>query len=182
MKKFKFAVAAVLTAAMMAGGTVMAAGSPSASTTTVTTSSSEAAAPTVKESWIPRAHGYQAVKGVRFTSDYAETEKDDVATTYAASTKEEATTVLEDYVAANASSAAVKFGPYKVRMYRKGVSIWDGFGTFKFSMGVGTKYDGQTATVFQIHKDGSITAVPVVVSGGKVTVSTQDMGTFYVVL
>ena len=67
-------------------------------------------------------------------------------------------------------------------MYRKGVSIWDGFGTFKFSVGVGTKYNGKTATIYQIHKDGSITTTSAVVTGGKVDVSVMDMGTFYVVL
>ena len=184
MKRVRLAVAVVLTAAMLAGGTVMAAGSPSSTTTAVTASTSSASTETTAatENWIPRAHGYQAVKQVRFTSDYSDTEKGTLATAYAASTKEEATTVLQDYVDKNAAATATKFGPYKIRMYRKGVSIWDGFGTFTFNIGVGSKYDGKTATVYQIHKDGTVTTTTVTVTGGKVTVSTKDMGTFYVVL
>lgn len=184
MKRVRLAAAVVLTATMLAGGTVMAGGSPSSTTTAVTASTSSASTETtaVTENWIPRAHGYQAVKQVRFTSDYSDTEKGTVATVYAASTKEEATTVLQDYVDKNAAATATKFGPYKIRMYRKGVSIWDGFGTFKFNIGVGSKYDGKTATVYQIHKDGTVTTTTVTVTGGKVTVSTKDMGTFYVVL
>ena len=108
MKRVRLAVAVVLTAAMLAGGTVMAAGSPSSTTTAVTASTSSASTETtaVTENWIPRAHGYQAVKQVRFTSDYIDTEKGTVATAYAASTKEEATTVLQDYVDKNAAAVS----------------------------------------------------------------------------
>ena len=181
MKRLSISAVAVMTSFLIAGTSAMAAGSPSSTATSVTSNKSGIQTTAVTENWIPRGHSFQAVNQVRFTSAYKEADKDVLATAYAASKKELATTVLQNYVDA-AAPAAQKFGPYKIRMYRKGVSIWDGFGTFKFSIGVGSKYNGKTATIYQIHKDGSITTTSAVVTGGKVDVSVMDMGTFYVVL
>lgn len=179
-RKFTAALAAVLTATMVFGTTVMAAPSPSVKTTEVT--ASENAAPAAEaNAYIPRGGSYQEVAGVRFSSDYSETTDNKViATSYKASEKDAATQALTDYVAAASTSTGKTFGPYKLRMYKAGKSIWDGFGTFKYTVGVGNKYDGQTATVYQIHKDGSVTATQVVVSHGKINIAVQDMGTFMI--
>lgn len=184
-RKFTAALAAVLTATMVFGTTVMAAPSPSVKTTEVTASENAApanAAPAAEaNAYIPRGGSYQEVAGVRFSSDYSETTDNKViATSYKASEKDAATKALTDYVAAASTSTGKTFGPYKLRMYKAGKSIWDGFGTFKYTVGVGNKYDGQTATVYQIHKDGSVTATQVVVSHGKVNIAVQDMGTFMI--
>lgn len=181
-KKFTAALATVLTATMVFGTTVMAAPSPSASTTAVKSTATETSAPAEPvNAYIPRGGSYQEVSGVRFSSDYTEvTDNKAVATSYKASEKDAATKALTDYVAAASTSTGKTFGPYKLRMYKAGKSVWDGFGTFKYTVGVGNKYDGQTATVYQIHKDGSVTATQVVVSHGKVTIAVQDMGTFLI--
>ena len=181
-KKFTAALATVLTATMVFGTTVMAAPSPSASTTAVKSTATETSAPAeTVNAYIPRGRSYQEVSGVRFSSDYTEvTETKAVATSYKASEKDAATKALTDYVATASTSTGKTFGPYKLRMYKAGKSVWDGFGTFKYTVGVGNKYDGQTATVYQIHKDGSVTATQVVVSHGKVTIAVQDMGTFLI--
>ena len=181
-KKFTAALATVLTATMVFGTTVMAAPSPSASTTAVKSTATETSAPAeTVNAYIPRGGSYQEVSGVRFSSDYTEvTDNKAVATSYKASEKDAATKALTDYVATASTSTGKTFGPYKLRMYKAGKSVWDGFGTFKYTVGVGNKYDGQTATVYQIHKDGSVTATQVVVSHGKVTIAVQDMGTFLI--
>lgn len=178
-KKFTAALAGVLAATMVFGTTVMAAPSPSASTTEVKTETTATAA---VNAYIPRGgNSYQEVSGVRFQSDYTEvTEKNAIATSYKASEKDAATKALEEYAAADSTSTGKTFGPYKLRMYKAGKSIWDGFGTFKYTIGVGNKYDGQTATVYQIHKDGSVTTTQVTVVNGKLAISVQDMGTFLV--
>lgn len=179
-KKFTAALAGVLAATMVFGTTVMAAPSPSASTTEVKTETSTASANA--NAYIPRGgNSYQEVAGVRFQSDYTEvTEKNAVATSYKASEKDAATKALEEYVAAASTTTGKTFGPYKLRMYKSGKAIWDGFGTFKYTIGVGNKYDGQIATVYQIHKDGSVTSTQVTVVNGKLAISVEDMGTFLV--
>ena len=145
MKRLSISAVAVMTSFMIAGTSAMAAGSPSSTATSVTSNKSGIQTTAVTENWIPRGHSFQAVNQVRFTSAYKEADKDVLATAYAASKKELATTVLQNYVDA-------------------------------------AKYNGKTATIYQIHKDGSITTTSAVVTGGKVDVSVMDMGTFYVVL
>ena len=96
----------------------MAAGSPSSTATSVTSNKSGIQTTAVTENWIPREHSFQAVNQVRFTSDYKEADKDVLATAYAASKKELATTVLQNYVDA-AAPAAQKFGPNLGCSYRR---------------------------------------------------------------
>ncbi len=182
-KKLTAAVAGVLAATMVFGTSVFAANSPSTSKTEVKASTTtESAAPAAAvNAYIPRTSGgYQAVEGVRFQSDYSSvTDSKAVATSYKADAKDAATVALEEYVAAS-SATGKTFGPYKLRMYKAGKAVWNGFGTFKYSVGVGNKYDGQTATVFQIHQDGSVTTTQVTVVNGKVNISVEDMGTFMI--
>ena len=80
------------------------------------------------------------------------------------------------------SGGKTVIGPFKLRMYIAGVSVWSGFGTFTSVYGVGNGYEGRNVTIYQIHKDGSVTAASAVVSGGKVAVTMDDMGSFAIVI
>ena len=80
------------------------------------------------------------------------------------------------------SGGKTVLGPFKLRMYVAGVSVWSGFGTFTSTYGVGNGYEGRNVTIYQIHKDGSVTAASAVVSGGKVSVTMDDMGSFAIVV
>ncbi len=80
------------------------------------------------------------------------------------------------------SGGKTVIGPFKLRMYVAGVSVWSGFGTFTSTYGVGNGYEGRSVTIYQIHKDGSVTAASSVVSGGKVSVTMDDMGSFAIVV
>ena len=88
---------------------------------------------------------------------------------------------LMSYVNAVSGGKTV-IGPFKLRMYVAGVSIWSGFGTFTSTYGVGNGYEGRSVTIYQIHQDGSVTAASSVVSGGKVSVTMDDMGSFAIVV
>ncbi|WP_034485161.1 hypothetical protein [Butyrivibrio fibrisolvens] len=88
---------------------------------------------------------------------------------------------LMSYVNAVSGGRTV-IGPFKLRMYVAGVSIWSGFGTFTSTYGVGNGYEGRSVTIYQIHQDGSVTAASSVVSGGKVSVTMDDMGSFAIVV
>lgn len=88
---------------------------------------------------------------------------------------------LMTYVNAVSGGKTV-IGPFKLRMYVAGVSVWSGFGTFTSTYGVGNGYEGRSVTIYQIHKDGSVTAASSVVSGGKVSVTMDDMGSFAIVV
>ncbi len=88
---------------------------------------------------------------------------------------------LMSYVNAVSGGKTV-IGPFKLRMYVAGVSIWSGFGTFTSTYGVGNGYEGRSVTIYQIHKDGSVTAASSIVSGGKVSVTMDDMGSFAIVV
>lgn len=80
------------------------------------------------------------------------------------------------------SGGKTVIGPFKLRMYVAGVSVWSGFGTFTSTYGVGNGYEGRNVTIYQIHKDGSVTAASSVVVGGKVSVTMDDMGSFAIVV
>ena len=124
------------------------------------------------------------VGSVKIAADYNNvTVPNAVGTAVSAPAKEAATSVLTDYV--NAQLATVPgtiVGTYKLRLYKAGVALTKDFGTMPVSFGVGNKYDGKTATVYQIHADGTITATVVTVVKGKVSLPITEMGSFAVVI
>jgi len=95
--------------------------------------------------------------------------------------KDSITDALRNYVSANDNSGYL-VGPFKIRMYIAGNAIWSGFGTFSQSFGVGNGYEGRTAIVYQIHRDGTVTATTTTVIGGQVHVTVNEMGSFMVVI
>ncbi len=183
-RKISSAIAAVLVGSMVIGSTVFAADSSTTTNTAATSivESTEAKAGTTIYA-VPTAknEGTATVEGTRVTVNYSEvTVPGTIETVVAAPAKEEATKVLEEYVAANSTGRVVVKA--KIRLYKAGKSLNSDFGVLKESVGVGNKYDGKTATVFQIHQDGSITATEVVVENGKVNFTVTDLGTFMIVI
>jgi hypothetical protein len=184
-RKVTSIIAAVLVGSMIVGSTVFAADS---STTTNTDSTSIVASQEVKEGKtmfaVPTAknEGTATVDGTKITVNYGEVSLPcAIETAVTAPVKEEATKVLEDYVASKFSGATVALRT-KLRLYKAGKSVNSGFGVLKQAFGVGNKYDGRTAVVTQIHQDGTITETEVVVTNGKVNVSFTDLGTIFVVI
>jgi hypothetical protein len=190
-RKLSLLIAGVLATTMLFGTTVFAA---SSSTTTNTSSSS--VTESAPSSYIVPKNGTAAVaNSVRVTSDYSQvTDKAVIATVTAPATTQSAKTAtgtsaydpaaaaVSSYVAAAAPNASKVFGPYKLRMYKAGQSIWSGFGTFNANFGIGNAYDGKTVTVYQLHKDGSVSATTATVAKGKVNLPITEMGTFVMVL
>ena len=184
-RKISSIFAAVLVGSMIVGSTVFAADS---STTTNTDSTSIVESREVREGTtmyaVPtgRNEGTATVGTTRITVNYSEvTIPDAIETAVVAPPKEEATKVLDDYVNANLSGAT-KVLTTKLRLYKAGKSINSGFGVIKHAFGVGNKYDGRTAVVFQIHQDGSITTTEAPVVNGKVHISLTDLGTFSIAI
>ena len=188
-RKLYVSIVSTLTAAVLFVTPVLAASSSTTTNTTVSSSSSSSTAAVVAvPDYIVEKTGVAArtADGVRVTADYSGvTEKAAIATIVAPTAKAPADSyaqALSAYVAASGQTYAKTFGPYKVRMYKAGVSVWDGFGTFSQRIGVGIAYEGRTATVFIIGKDGSVTTTTAVVKNGKVAVSMTTMGTIEVAI
>lgn len=184
-RKISSIIAAVLVGSMVVGSTVFAADS---STTTNTESTSivetaEAkAGNTIYAVPTGKNEGTATVGGIRITANYSEvTIPGSIETAVVAPVKEEATKVLDDYVNANLNGGTIALKT-KLRLYKAGKSINTDFGVLKQAFGVGNKYDGRTATVYQIHQDGTITSTDVVVTNGKVNIAVTDLGTFYIVI
>lgn len=183
-KRLTGIVAGVLAATMVFGTMIFAAGATSPSThntmspTTKTVSTtSTTTAPKPANYIVPKTNGFAAVAGARVTSDYTEVTIPNAIAT-AVNTNDAYTQALAAALPADATKV---IKPIKVRMYVKGVSIWDGFGTFTFSIGVGNQYDGQTVTVYSIDKTGAITTFEAVVEDGKIDIWTTEAATFAVV-
>ena len=159
-KRFAAVLAVILVMSMVFGMTTFAAASPKASDSG-SGSSSSSSAPVYETPWwiIPRAKDYASVNGVRFTSDYVGTTDNFVATVLPVA----------------APKAQNTFGPYLLQMYLKGAPVRNNFGAFTFTIGVGNKYDGQTAIVNVAYFDGTTATIPVVVSKGKVTVTLNQI-------
>ena len=159
-KKLTAVLAVILAMSMVFGMTTFAAASPKASDSG-SGSSSSSSAPVYETPWwiIPRAKDYASVNGVRFTSDYVGTTDNYVATVLPVA----------------APKAQNTFGPYLLQMYLKGAPVRNNFGLFTFSVGVGNKYDGQTAYVHVAYFDGTTAVIPVVVVKGKVTVTLNQI-------
>lgn len=203
-RRLSVLVAGVLAASMTFGMTVCAAPSPTthntnvisgnstetattATTTTTTSTQTEEANTPVSTIIISRdANGTatSTVGSVKVSANYSQVSVPNaVGTAVSAPVKEAATTVLTDYVKAQlATTPGTIVGTFKLRLYKAGVAITDNFGTMPVSFGVGNKYDGKTATVYQIHKDGTITATVVTVAKGKVSLPVTEMGSFTVVI
>ncbi len=184
-KMVSFILVAITTVSMF-GMTAFAAGSPSTSspsTASASTSATKSEPASTGSTYTMTSGGGVAVVGsTRVTSSYSEvTDKSLVGSVTPASTKEAATTVLSDYVAAK-SAGKQTFGPFKVRMYKSGSAVKDSFGTWYITFGLGNKYDGQTVTVYEILPDGSIVETPATVSNGKVVVPATTTGTFKIAL
>ena len=184
-RKISSIIAAALVGSMVFGSTVFAADS---STTTNTESTSIVESEEVKSGATMYAvpagknEGTATVAGTRVTVNYGEvTVPGSIETAVVAPAQEEATKVLDDYVNSQSGGGTVIL-KIKLRLYKAGKSINSGFGVIKQSIGVGNKYDGRTAIVYQIHQDGTITATEVVVVNGKVNIALTDLGTFAIVI
>ena len=184
-RKISSIIAAALVGSMVFGSTVFAADS---STTTNTESTSIVESEEVKSGATMYAvptgknEGTATVAGTRVTVNYGEvTVPGSIETAVVAPAQEEATKVLDDYVNSQSGGGTVIL-KIKLRLYEAGKSINSGFGVIKQSIGVGNKYDGRTAIVYQIHQDGTITATEVVVVNGKVNIALTDLGTFAIVI
>lgn len=71
-------------------------------------------------------------------------------------------------------------GMWNVTLTVDGAEKHDGFGSITLSFPVDSAYEGQDATVWHRHNDGSITSETVKVSGSKVTVTVTDLSDFAV--
>ncbi len=146
-------------------------------------SSSSTPAASVPSYVIPNNGGnaYTTVGSVRITANYANVSiPGAVSTAVAAPANATATKVLLSYV--NSAATGTLVGTYKIRMYKAGVSLVNGFGIMPVSFGVGNQFDGRTATVYQILSDGTVEATQTVVANGKVSINVEEMGTFAVVI
>ncbi len=181
-------IAAVLVGSMIISSTVFAADSSTTSNTDSSKITSPVETQAAKEGKtmyaVPSSNkvGTATVGTTRVTVDYNEcTVPNSIETAVVAPANLEATQVLEEYVAPKLNGKKIVCRA-KLRLYKAGVSLNDGFGTLTETFGVGNAYDGQTAEVYQIHADGSITVTSVPVVNGKVTIKVTDLGTFFVVL
>lgn len=93
-----------------------------------------------------------------------------------AAKKDKAAEALSDYVKQAAPAAAKIVGPVKLQMFKAGKPMWDNFGTFTVTFSVDKSYNDKTASVYQIHKDGTVTKTDVKVADGKIPVALQEMG------
>ena len=174
-RRISVLVAGVLAASMTFGMSVCAA--PSSTTTNTAVS-------TIVVEKDNSGTATATVASVKISASYNEvTVPNAVGTAVAAPAREAATTVLTDYVKAQlVETPGFIVGTFKLRLYEAGVAITNNFGTMPVSFGVGNKYDGKTATVYEIHKDGKITVATVTVAKGKVTLPVTEMGSFTVVI
>lgn len=180
-KKIQKTIAAVLLLSMTMGTTSFAATSPTTATATVVRESTSTYV-------VPRnSTGSIALvtsggQQVRISADYSGVTGNMVATAVSpAAGRDSITDALNAYIASVAGSKQ-SFGPFKIRMYSSGTSIWSGFGTITETFGIGNAYDGRTVTIYQIHKDGSITTTTAVVQYGKISLAISEMGSFKIVL
>jgi hypothetical protein len=119
-------------------------------------------------------------QNVRLSADYSGVSGGGLATAVSpAPGKDSITDALTAYVN---GVGGTKIGPFKIRFYRKGQAIWTGFGTLTQTFGIGNGYDGHTVTIFQIHQNRQISQTSTRVSGGRVSVSITEMGSFYLVV
>ena len=179
-KKFVSAVAAILAITLIAGTTVFAAKaeSPKPSNTPVAVENdSKPILP--QERVIPRGPGYMEADEVRATSDYKTvSEPQMIATIYKNPKNDPFCKILNEFAAG--LQGVQKLGAYKIRMYNGAHAIWDGFGTFNVNLGIGNKYDGKTATIYFIGKDGQIKTLTAVVAQGKIVLPMTEMGSFLI--
>ena len=174
MKRKTISVIAAVLALTMTIGTAVFAASPSTGNTSVPT---DAGTSTYNnENVIPKGPGYMQAGEVRATGDYADvTDNAMIATIYNNGANDPHLAYMKDY-AKNLTGRKI-LGPYKIRMYKAGVSIWDGFGTFKVTLGVGNGFEGQTATCYLLYKDGTVETTTAVVNKGKITLTLTQMAT-----
>lgn len=177
-KKLISAVAAILALTLVVGTTVFAAKSPDTGNTPVATQSdSKPVLP--QEKVIPRGPGYMEAGEVRATSDYKTvSEPQMIATIYKNPKNDPFCAILNQFGAG--LTGVTKLGAYKIRMYNGANAIWDGFGTFNVNIGVGNKYDGKTATIYFIGKDGQVKTLTAVVAQGKITLPMTEMGSILI--
>lgn len=130
--------------------------------------------------------GYVTVKTasgkVSVTPDYSEVTDKDVVVSVSAPKKDQAGQVLTDYVKLAAPNASKVLGPVKFQMFKSGKSVWDDFGSFTGKISVDKSFNGKTASVYQLHKDGTVTKTDVVIEKGAITITLTDMGSVVVAL
>ncbi len=119
---------------------------------------------------------------VAVTPDYSAVTDKDVIVSVSAPKKDQAGQVLVDYVKLDAANASKILGPVKFQMFKSGKTVWDGFGSFTAKISVDKAYNGKTASVYQIHKDGSVTKTDATVAQGVVTVTLNDMGSVVIAI
>lgn len=119
---------------------------------------------------------------VSVTPDYSEVTDKDVVVSVSAPKKDQAGQVLTDYVKLAAPDASKILGPVKFQMFKSGKSVWDNFGSFTGKISVDKSFNGKTASVYQLHKDGTVTKTDVVVEKGAITITLSDMGSVVVAL
>lgn len=108
--------------------------------------------------------------------DYSKVTDSDSLVSVSAPKKDQACQALSDYVKNDASQAVKMLGPVKFQMFKAGTPVWDGFGSFTATFSIGKAYDGRTASIYQIHKDGSVTKTSAVIDQGRVKITLKDMG------
>ncbi|MBR1671140.1 MAG: hypothetical protein IJ695_10635 [Butyrivibrio sp.] len=184
-RKISSILAAVLVGSMIVGTTAFAADSSTTSnteSTSIVETTEARAGNTIYAVPTGKNEGTATVGGTRITANYSEvTVPGSIETAVVAPANEAATKVLDDYVKANINDGILVLKT-KLRLYKAGQAINTGFGVLKQSFGVGNKYDGRTAIVYQIHQNGSITSTSAVVTNGKINISVTDLGTFYIVI
>ncbi len=119
---------------------------------------------------------------VAVTPDYSAVTDKDVIVSVSAPKKDQAGQVLVDYVKLDAANASKILGPVKFQMFKSGKTVWDGFGSFTAKISVDKAYNGKTASVYQIHKDGSVTKTDATVAQGVVAVTLNDMGSVVIAI
>ena len=119
---------------------------------------------------------------VSVTPDYSAVTDKDVIVSVSAPKKDQAGQVLVDYVKLDAAGASKILGPVKFQMFKSGKAVWDGFGSFTAKISVDKAYNGKTASVYQIHKDGSVTKTDATVAQGVVAVTLNDMGSVVIAI
>lgn len=119
---------------------------------------------------------------VAVTPDYSAVTDKDVIVSVSAPKKDQAGQALVDYVKLDAANASKILGPVKFQMFKSGKSVWDGFGSFTAKISVDKAYNGKSALVYQIHKDGSVTKTEATVAQGAVAVTLNDMGSVVIAI
>lgn len=119
---------------------------------------------------------------VAVTPDYSAVTDKDVIVSVSAPKKDQASQALVDYVKLDAANASKILGPVKFQMFKSGKSVWDGFGSFTAKISVDKAYNGKSASVYQIHKDGSVTKTEATVAQGAIAVTLNDMGSVVIAI